>query len=179
MKIGKVCTKHPELQGSRSDKGECRGCCREYLAAWRAKNPDRANGVVARATAAQTRAWRQRNPERAAAQTRAWCQRNPERAAAIKRRYKDRHVEKIAADYAARRGVAKQATPAWANKFFIREAYALAKMREKVCGGRWHVDHIVPLRSKTVCGLHVEHNLCVIPALVNQRKGNTRWPDMP
>ncbi len=72
-----------------------------------------------------------------------------------------------------------RATPAWANEFFIAEAYALAKLREKICGGKWHVDHVVPLRSKLVCGLHVEHNLRVIPAMENWRKNNRVWPDMP
>ena len=71
------------------------------------------------------------------------------------------------------------ATPAWANQFFIDEAYSLAKLREKVCGGKWHVDHIVPLTSKVVCGLHVEHNLQVIPMSQNISKGNRWWPDMP
>ena len=71
------------------------------------------------------------------------------------------------------------AIPAWANKFFIEEAYHLAKLREKMCGGVWHVDHIVPLKSKVVCGLHVEHNLRVIPGTDNIKKGNRYWPDMP
>jgi hypothetical protein len=72
-----------------------------------------------------------------------------------------------------------KATPAWANKFFITEAYHLAKLREKICGGKWHVDHIVPLKSAIVCGLHVENNLRVIPGAENSVKGNRHWPDMP
>lgn len=47
------------------------------------------------------------------------------------------------------------------------------------CSIEWHVDHRVPLQHKLVCGLHVEHNLQVIPATQNLIKNNRHWPDMP
>lgn len=34
------------------------------------------------------------------------------------------------------------------------------------------------MNSKIVCGLHVEHNLQVVPAAYNMLKGNRIWPDM-
>ena len=86
------------------------------------------------------------------------------------------------AEYQAKRRATKlRSTPVWANRFFIEEAYDLAKRRTelKTGGHKWHVDHIVPLKSDLVCGLHVENNLRVIPAFLNASKGNRIWPDMP
>lgn len=84
---------------------------------------------------------------------REWRKRNPERAMhQVLRRTKERPI------------------PKWANRFFMREIYALARLRSKVTGMQWHVDHIIPLFGENVCGLHVEHNLRVVPATVNLRK---------
>jgi len=89
-----------------------------------------------------------------------------------KRKWRKKYPEKSQASVSARRKRAKQSTPKWVNLFFIEEAYLLAKLRTTATGFKWHVDHIIPLRGKTVCGLHVIENLAVIPAILNQRKGN-------
>jgi hypothetical protein len=39
-------------------------------------------------------------------------------------------------------------------------------------GTQHHVDHIIPLQNRFVCGLHVEHNLRAIPWMVNIQKSN-------
>lgn len=85
-------------------------------------------------------------------------------------KYANPHV--VAAINAKRRASKKCANPVWANQFLISEIYALAKLRTKATGFKWEVDHFYPLQSPIVCGLHVEHNLQVIPAVLNRSKGN-------
>ena len=69
-------------------------------------------------------------------------------------------------------------TPKWANKLEISEIYKRARYLTKLTGVQYHVDHIVPLKSKFVCGLHVPVNLEPIPAEINKAKSNLVWPQM-
>jgi hypothetical protein len=66
-----------------------------------------------------------------------------------------------------------RATPCWANRKHMIEIYKHAKAIGK------HVDHIVPLNSPIVCGLHCEFNFQLVDKEYNYQKGNHHWPDMP
>ena len=57
------------------------------------------------------------------------------------------------------------------TKFVTSEAHELRKLRNKLTGFEWHVDHIAPLKGKNICGLHIWSNFHVIPKVVNLRKG--------
>lgn len=81
---------------------------------------------------------------------RKWCKNNP---------------EKNKARAAKRRARKLNATPSWADLKAIENFY-------KNCPEKHHVDHIVPLCGKNVCGLHVLDNLQYLPAKENLKKGN-------
>lgn len=75
--------------------------------------------------------------------------------------------------YALRRATAvKQATPTWADKRLIRMIYDKCQRMTEVKGEMHHVDHIVPIQSPVVCGLHVPWNLRIVPAGDNLSKSN-------
>jgi hypothetical protein len=70
--------------------------------------------------------------------------------------------------------------PTWLSEeqlSVIADFYAHAKDCEVVSGEKYHVDHIVPLQGKDICGLHVPWNLQVLPADVNISKSNKYEPD--
>lgn len=113
------------------------------------------------------------------ASAKSWREANRERYEANQAAWRERHSERRTEQARKRRIGLLKAQPSWANEFFIEEAYLLAALRSRTLGYEWQVDHIVPLVSKKVCGLHVHNNLRVIPAVDNNRKGNRYWPDMP
>ena len=70
----------------------------------------------------------------------------------------------------------KQATPKWLTpeqKQQIVDTYEHMRDRSVATGVEYHVDHIVPLKGKNVCGLHVPWNLRVVGAKENLSKSNT------
>jgi 5-methylcytosine-specific restriction endonuclease McrA len=76
---------------------------------------------------------------------------------------------------AARRAAVAGRSPSWLTDDERRETefiYALARAWSLATKVAHHVDHIVPLRGKDACGLHVPWNLRIIPATENLRKGN-------
>lgn len=126
-----------------------------------------------------SREWKARNKEKVAASTKAYRQVNPEKHRASNSAYVKRHSDKNAAKgmrYLARK---TQAIPSWFDKEAVDLVYASAYELTRSSGEQYHVDHIVPLHSDIVCGLHVHCNLQVLPMLENIKKGNRVWPDMP
>ena len=90
---------------------------------------------------------------------------NPEAEKERARVYYINHQEDAVARTAKRRAIKLCAMPTWANLLAIKEIY-------NNCPEGHHVDHIVPLQGKNVCGLHVENNLQYLTVQENLSKGN-------
>lgn len=107
--------------------------------------------------------WREQNPEKAKESTRKYAKANPHVGLASSHRYRVRRLH---------------ATPKWADDALMLEFYVEAQMRKQATGIEHAVDHIVPLQSPLVCGLHCQDNLQVITGVENSRKGNRFWEGM-
>lgn len=101
--------------------------------------------------------WENKNPGKANARAKAWDQANPGKASA---------------KTAKRRAAKLKATVPWADKEAIERMYIIARFLTDKVGEPHHVDHIVPLQGKNICGFHVEYNLNVISAKDNCSKSN-------
>ena len=121
---------------------------------------------------AKRKEYRLKNKEAMSRRSRESYLRNREQVLERHRKWDALNEGARSAICARRRAKLLRATPAWANAFFIDEIYDLMRRRAKLTGLEWHVDHIIPLQGKNVCGLHVENNLQVILGHDNRRKSN-------
>lgn len=142
------------------------------------------------------------NPEAVNASKAKWVIANPEKIKVISAAYYIANKKKLNADrvaeYAlnpekekvsnakwritnpAKRAAARMrhiatklyATPLWVDLKAIEFFYSVAARCTKATGISYHVDHIVPLQGKNVCGLHVHYNLQILTARANISKGN-------
>lgn len=171
------------LEQKRQERVRCKDAIKKRNAAYYAANKEK--------HAAGHKAWYERNKESVIARISEWQQANPERVKAAKRKNKLTRKDTVKAEYkrnkadyfsraAARRATVKQVTPAWANKEEMAEMYIIAsKLNGFFTKPFFHVDHIVPLVSPLVCGLHTPANLQLLSAQANLSKHNRHWPEMP
>lgn len=119
--------------------------------------------------------WNETHPLEAKARSLKHAKAHPEKL----QLWKKKNPQKVNANTAARKSKRLNATPAWVIAELIALKYADAIKISQMTGIKCHVDHIIPLRSKLVCGLHVEYNLQILSQTENISKGNRVWPDMP
>ena len=124
---------------------------------------------------ATSKRYRAQNKTKIKAMEREYYEANKERKKESIKKYYEKNKEAYYAKAAKRRAQHKKATPAWYKQERDKVILIYAKARKF----GFHVDHIVPLRSKKVCGLHTWANLQLLAPEINISKKNRYWPDMP
>lgn len=143
----------------------CVECKKIYCRNWRLAN--------AQHELAKAKEWRDRNREFLQKRDRLRYHSSPSKRERDKK-WKKENPHVFAALQVKREAAKKQRTPTWADHAAMRAIYKQAAKLTRETGILHHVDHIVPLLGKDVCGLHVPNNLRVVTADENMRKKN-KW----
>lgn len=173
----------------------------EYLKAWRIANQDKVQAYKnirnearkkARAEAKRLKWPAEPNPtrptekykptgealERRRERSRQYHAANKERNAAYRKNYFAENKDRFAAYCAKRLALKMQAIVPWSDSKHEALMYQKAAEWSRILGVKLHVDHVVPLKSDFVCGLHVPANLQLMDGPLNSAKRNRTWPDM-
>lgn len=191
---GKPC-KQGHINLRFSSGGQCVECNGQHLAKWRKENRDherryrssyhekKRDEICERkrryllenidTERARKRADYHNNKEKRVESNRKWRSLNKARISYMSRKWRKENKDVVAAHVSARRARILKASPPWLtdeHKEEIVLKYRQAKEAKRITGIDHHVDHIVPLVGRNVCGLHVPWNLQVITAQENLRK---------
>ena len=153
----------------RKTKGACVECMKED---WVTDNERRKLQPKSEAAKAAGRKYYERNKELVKARAVA---RPVERVKKYKDAWKAKNPEQVQVSANAWKRRAREASPQWLSseqKKHIALIYTQARELTKRTGVKHVVDHIIPLRSNEVCGLHVPWNLQILTHIENSSKGN-------
>jgi hypothetical protein len=117
-----------------------------------------------------------KNAKRIKTKVAEWVDKNRQRHNAKCAKWVKANPAKVNARTARRYACKTQATPVWLtddDHWMIEQAYDIARLRTTMLGVKFEVDHIVPLRGRKVCGLHVPWNLQITPLKANRVKSNS------
>lgn len=149
----------------------CKTCKAILAKEYREANPEIEKSRKAR--------WYKNNKTHADSKNKIWISNNSSSRKEISLRYYYSNKEYYFSLSARYRASKINAVPSWANFKSITYIYEQARKMTKDSGTKYVVDHIVPLNSKLVCGLHTEANLQIITEIENLVKSNKYWPYMP
>lgn len=153
----------------RKVKGVCVECMKED---WAVDNAKRSLKPKTEAAKEASKRYYKKNREAVIARA---AHRPANEKRSYQAKYKKNNIDKTLADNNVRKRRHREATPKWITaeeRTAMRTMYMRARQLTKLTGERYVVDHIVPLRGESVCGLHVPWNLRVITQEENLVKSN-------
>jgi hypothetical protein len=142
---------------------QCKNCIQQYY------QINKANALL------YQKEYYEANKDKILERVRDYQQSNKDARSIYMNEYRESNKGKILALNAKRYTTKLKATPDWLSEIDykdIEDFYKEAQHLELLTGQKYHVDHIVPLQGKNVCGLHVPWNLQVMPAKENLSKSN-------
>ncbi len=149
------------------------------IESWKSKNPEKAREYSLRSyyryheqKKAKAREYKANNQDKLKQNMKIWRAANKEY---IRKYYEDNKAW-FKTWNSKRRAQLIKATVSWADLNKIRDIYDRAMFLTEITGIQHHVDHIIPLNSKYVCGLHVEYNLQILTEQENLTKSNKFTP---
>jgi ABC-type Zn uptake system ZnuABC Zn-binding protein ZnuA len=180
MKLCKRCNRQKPLEEMAKSKAykdgyrnECKCCRAELFKAWTKSNPKRQNyNKQYRQENAEkfndpeyAKRYYQTHKDRLDEKNKKWAKANRKQSNLIKDNWRRLNPEQHRKIQAARRARLLKATPKWADLQKIEQIYLN-------CPIGMEVDHVIPLKGKNICGLHIETNLQYLSKSDNCKKGN-------
>jgi hypothetical protein len=163
---GRPC-KHGHVTFRYTTGGNCHECNLLLNAKHRINNPEK--------TCERSRLKYIANREKNLIFAKKYREENPEKIALAGKKWRDKNKDVKSFSQQIRNANKQKATPSWLSSEdlnWIRSYYKEAQNHKNMFGIVLAVDHIVPLKGKTVCGLHVPWNLCLRTKSDNSKKSN-------
>ena len=189
MKYCRTCSSNKTTDQFYKHKGHsdglssnCKDCVKARSKEYKKNNPEKVKAAVQKcykenkdAYAKKRKEYYKKHVKEAVQRAKEWAERNPNKMKECRTNWKRNNRHKVNFDTAKRRAGLLNATPSWLSEEdldLMKSLYEESSNKSKKLGIKFHVDHIVPLISKYVCGLHVPWNLQVITEEVNLKKSN-------
>jgi len=145
-------------------QSRCKSCNAEHRRIKHLENPEHHRKLVAESV--------KRNYQKKLDANKRYRENNPDKVSLWKKIDRQKNKDRINFDNSIRRAGINIRSVKWADKDKIKDFYVTANALSMLTGIWHHVDHIIPLHGKNVCGLHVDNNLQILEAKLNLKKGN-------
>lgn len=146
-------------------QNHCKECHKKYA------TENRVNGDLS------AKRWRDNNKERVSVRDKEYKSTKKEHLAKLDEHWRKRNPLKLRSGNCKRRLQYLKSIPKWYEQEHVELLYSKRDELNKIWNLRLEVDHIIPLISDTVCGLHCWHNLQLLDKSLNCSKSTNYQQD--